>query len=255
MSLAISINQFLATEMWKALEHLEKAPNELLWQQFHHTFKGNSSYCSLPWLHEFWDKIEHSDACLDNKISETKRVLMNHDFYPEDKNFTWDEVISWLKDWSQEASFRIGKEIYPLTVNASPVIKKQFAPKQILPFFIHLIHNSLEHGIECPAMRQAKNKPFKGRLWLEVSMTAEQQTIIFGDDGQGVDSQRTKDLGQSPCPSENKDFLWSGKGLGLYDLTQQISSSGGSIQFSSTPFQGFKIIIEMPLSQKAVKVA
>ena len=255
MGLAVSINHFLASEMWKSLERLEQNPSDLLWSQFHHTFKGNSAYCDLPWLHQFWSQIEQSKATTITKIFETKKVLMSHEFFPKDKNFTWEEVIAWLKDWSQEASYRIGKEIYPLTINVSPVIKKQIAPKEVLPYFIHLIHNSLEHGIECPAMRQAKNKPLKGRVWLEIVVSDHQQKIIFGDDGQGADFSKTKTLGQTPCPSEKKDFLWSGKGLGLYDLTQQISSVGGRVSFNSTPFQGFMAIIEIPHSQKAVKIA
>jgi hypothetical protein len=255
MGLAVSINQFLANEMWKGLERLERNPNELSWKQFHHTFKGNSGYCDLPWLNDFFAKIEHSNASTITKILETKKVLMSHDFFSEDKSFTWEEVIAWLKDWSSEASFRIGKDIFPLTVNVSPVVKKQVAPKEVLPYFIHLIHNSLEHGIECPAMRQAKNKPLKGRVWIEISLTDHHQKITFGDDGQGVCGERVKELGHTPCPSEKTDFVWSGKGLGLYDLTQQISSVGGVVTFSSTPFQGFMAIIEIPHSQKAVKIA
>ncbi|GEM_PF-3923320 len=256
MGLASTINHFLATEMWTALDRLDGTYcSDLLWKQFVHTYKGNSSYCALPWLHDFWNEIEESTSSTQNKIQQTKRVLMKHDFFPEDKNFTWDEVISWLKDWSAEASYRIGKDIFPLTVNATPVIKKQMAPKEILPYFIHLIHNSLEHGIECPAMRKAKDKPLKGRIWIEVTMTDHSQKIIFGDDGLGQDKTKIASLGNGPCPSEGKDYLWSGKGLGLYDLSQQINSVGGQVSFSSTPFQGFKVEIEIPYSQKMVKTA
>lgn len=255
MGLATSINQFLASEIWKDLESLERTPSEVKWKQFHHTYKGNSAYCDLPWLHEFWAMIENKPDSITTKIFETKRILMTHQFFPEDKDFTWEEVIAWLKDWSQEASYRVGKEIYPLTINVSPVLKKQIAPKTILPYFIHMIHNSLEHGIECPAMRQAFHKPTKGRLWLEVEMTDSHQKITFGDDGQGTPSTRLQQLGHSPCPTTEQNFHFSGKGLGLYGLTQQMSLVGGTVKFSSTPFQGFKAEITIPHSQKVVKVA
>ncbi len=255
MGLAVSINQFLANEIWESIAVLERSPSEQLWKQFHHTFKGNTAYCNLPELHKFWATIEISPLPVPMKILETKRVLMENKLFPESKTFTWEEVTIWLRDWSTEAAFRAGKNIYPLTINISPVIKKQIAPKEVLPYFIHLIHNSLEHGIECPAMRNVSGKPVKGRIWLEVEMSDSIQKITFGDDGKGLAQEKLKHLGESPCPTQDPQFHFSGKGLGLYDLTQQISSAGGKVSFSSTPFQGFKAEITVPHSQKSVKVA
>lgn len=256
MGLGIAINQLLAEEMWKGLLDLEQNHStQLRWEQFLHTFKGNAAYCDLPWLHDFLNQIEKKQIDFTKKISETKRVLMSHQFLSQNQNVTWEEVIYWLRDWSSEASFKIGKEIYPLTINASPKIKKQFAPQMVLPYFIHLIHNSLEHGIECPAMRKAKDKPIKGRIWLEVSQDDEFEKICFGDDGVGLPPGRLQILGSSPCPTMDKKFVWSGQGLGLYDLSQQISQFGGKVHFSSTPFQGFKVEIRIPLSQKMSKAA
>ena len=250
-----AINQLLADEMWKSLRTLESAPSPLQWQQFLHTFKGNAGYCNLPWLPEFLATIDEQDLSLIDKIQVTKRELMKQHFVSQDQELTWDEAIRWLRDTSLEASFHSGKEIYPLTVNIVPQIKTQIAPKAILPYFIHLIHNSLEHGIECPAVRKIKEKPLKGRLWIEVVNKEGHQYISFGDDGMGTPAGRLEILGSSPCPTMDKKFLWSGKGLGLYDLTQQINALGGAIKFSSTPFQGFKVEMMIPLSQKMVKAA
>ena len=58
---------------------------------------------------------------------------------------------------------------------------------------IHLVRNSIDHGIEKPADRAAAHKPATGRLTLAVSqLDGSKVEIVFADDGAGIDVEKVK---------------------------------------------------------------
>ena len=60
--------------------------------------------------------------------------------------------------------------------------------------FIHLIRNSMDHGIESKSERQAKGKEPFGTLNLELKVSQDKLMIYFSDDGQGLMINRIRDL-------------------------------------------------------------
>lgn len=55
---------------------------------------------------------------------------------------------------------------------------------------VHLVRNSLDHGIEKPEVREAAGKPRKGRMRLEARQEGDQIVISVADDGAGIDPGR-----------------------------------------------------------------
>jgi two-component system chemotaxis sensor kinase CheA len=57
---------------------------------------------------------------------------------------------------------------------------------------VHLIRNSIDHGIESPEARRAKGKPERGTLSISASQKGHQIVIEISDDGKGIDIDKVK---------------------------------------------------------------
>ena len=55
---------------------------------------------------------------------------------------------------------------------------------------IHLVRNSLDHGLEMPDAREANGKPRKGTIRLEARQEGDQIVVSIRDDGAGIDPER-----------------------------------------------------------------
>lgn len=136
---------------------------------------------------------------------------------------------------------------------------------------IHLIRNSIDHGIEKADERVANGKPPTGKLVLEAKNAGGDVWIIVKDDGRGLNKEkileRAKANGLLFKPeSELTDreiysfiFLpgfstkesvteFSGRGVGMDIVTKNIEMVGGSVHVDSTPGEGTTFTIRFPLT-------
>ena len=133
---------------------------------------------------------------------------------------------------------------------------------------IHLIRNSIDHGIEPTRGKLAK--PNTGTIDLRFSLEKGQLTIIIKDDGRGIDQERlierAVELGylersksRTITADEVNHLIFkegfstkstknsiSGQGLGMSIIRESVLEKNGMIQVSSKPNQGCKITISIP---------
>lgn len=136
---------------------------------------------------------------------------------------------------------------------------------------IHLIRNSIDHGIEKADERVAKGKPPTGKLILEAKNAGGDVWITVKDDGRGLNKEkileraRTNGLIFKP-ESELSDreiysfiFLpgfstkesvteYSGRGVGMDIVTKNVEMVGGSIHVDSVPGEGTTFSMRFPLT-------
>lgn len=136
---------------------------------------------------------------------------------------------------------------------------------------MHLIRNSVDHGIEPAAERVAKGKPETGTITLEAKNTNGEVWIMVRDDGRGLDrakilaKAKAQGLLQKP-ESELSDkeidsliFLpgfstndrvteYSGRGVGMDVVMKNIQAIGGSVLVDSNPGMGITITLKIPLT-------
>jgi two-component system chemotaxis sensor kinase CheA len=129
-------------------------------------------------------------------------------------------------------------------------------PDRWQPFWAaaaHVLHNSLEHGIESPEDRLHEGKPAAGELTLSVRWEPEGIFVSFQDDGRGIDwlavARKASQLG---LPSSTRDelvaalFMDPKHGLGaVWAATDQL---GGAVQVESVPGRGTTIRFWFPPS-------
>jgi len=135
---------------------------------------------------------------------------------------------------------------------------------------MHLVRNSLDHGIEGQDERVAAGKPAQGRLSLNAYHESGSVVIEVTDDGSGLDKQRILakaiERGLVDADAELDDDAihqlifapgfstaaavtnLSGRGVGMDVVKRNIESLRGQIRIASQPGRGTTILIRLPLT-------
>lgn len=141
---------------------------------------------------------------------------------------------------------------------------------------IHLIRNSVGHGVETPEIRKQKGKPQEGTITLSASSESDTVCIKIKDDGAGIDPTIIKKKAvekklislHDASAMSDKDSLMlifepgfstteqitaiSGRGVGMDVVKRALDSIGGTIQVDSMIGEGTIISLRLP-SSMAVK--
>ena len=135
---------------------------------------------------------------------------------------------------------------------------------------VHLIRNSLDHGLEPPAERVAAGKPETGKLQIEARHAGGNVVISVKDDGRGIDAEKvaekarargligeteTVDLARATELLFHPGFSTadttsdiSGRGVGMDAVRVAIRELGGEVTLTSEPGQGTCAEIRLPLT-------
>jgi two-component system chemotaxis sensor kinase CheA len=128
----------------------------------------------------------------------------------------------------------------------------------------HLLRNTLEHGLEALAERQAAGKNPEGSFKLKASHLGGAFVLEVEDDGRGILLSRIRaraqelswlQAGEEPTPATLIDFLFKpgfaplhaqGRVAGLEDMEQRVQKLKGSIRVQSQEGEGCRIILRLP---------
>jgi two-component system chemotaxis sensor kinase CheA len=143
---------------------------------------------------------------------------------------------------------------------------------------VHLLRNSIDHGIEKPSVRSAAGKNETGTIYLRAYHSGNHVFIEIEDDGAGINKQRvlekalengiiTKEMSENLTDKQCFELLFasgfstaevisdiSGRGVGLDVVKNKIESLGGSISVDSTPGFGTIFSIQLPLTLSIMSV-
>ncbi|MFJ7660953.1 chemotaxis protein CheW [Lysinibacillus sp. NPDC097162] len=143
---------------------------------------------------------------------------------------------------------------------------------------VHLIRNSVDHGIENPTARRAKGKPEEGTVVLRAYHSGNYVFIEIEDDGAGINRDKVLSKAiskgivtheQSLAMTDNQinelilasgfstaDVISdvSGRGVGLDVVKTTIESLGGNISIESTQDVGSIFSIQLPLTLSIISV-
>ncbi|RRS05250.1 hybrid sensor histidine kinase/response regulator [Aquabacterium soli] len=142
--------------------------------------------------------------------------------------------------------------------------------------FEHLLRNSVTHGIEAPASRQAQGKEPMGTIIVAVHQEGNEVAIEFRDDGAGLDLERIRrkaeaqqllvpgaeaseaDLAQlifTPGFSTAESVTeLAGRGIGMDVVRAEVNAMGGRIETATAAGQGTSFKLILPLTTAVTKV-
>ncbi len=169
----------------------------------------------------------------------------------------------------RDLSGELNKQIDFETDGAETELDKNVIEKLGDPL-VHLIRNSIDHGIESPEDRLAAGKSRHGRIKLSAQHAGAYVHITISDDGKGLDAERirqkaiSKGLLSADARIDDKTLFEmifhagfstaqsvtsvSGRGVGMDVVASSIDSLGGNIDISSTPGVGTEIALKLPLT-------
>lgn len=168
-----------------------------------------------------------------------------------------------------DISTKLNKKITLKLVGESTEVDKAVV-ELINDPLVHLIRNSLDHGIEMPADRIAAGKPEMGTIELKAYHRGGHIVIEIVDDGRGLDKNKLlskaieKGLVEESAILSDKQIFElifmpgfstaeqltdiSGRGVGMDVVRRNIQSLGGNIDIISDLGKGTTIAIHLPLT-------
>ncbi|RNA69574.1 chemotaxis protein CheA [Alteribacter keqinensis] len=143
---------------------------------------------------------------------------------------------------------------------------------------VHLLRNSIDHGVETPSERIKKGKPEQGTIHLKAYHSGNHVFIEVADDGAGIDRDKVlaKAVSKGAVPEKGKENLSdsevynllfssglstrdeisdiSGRGVGLDVVKSKIESLGGNVTISSKKDEGTTFSVQLPLTLSIISV-
>ena len=177
----------------------------------------------------------------------------------------------------REMSRTQGKEVDLLVENADIGVDRSMLG-DVRDALVHLLRNSVDHGVESPDTRQQLGKPLNGRIRIRVRVDGDMLHIEVEDDGRGIDPERLRQAAiskrlinavQAAALSEREaiELMFrpgfstrdqvselSGRGVGMDVVKRKVETLGGSVGVSSRIGRGTTITLRLPQSLALMKV-
>ncbi|MEZ3115730.1 ATP-binding protein [Halobaculum sp. MBLA0147] len=143
---------------------------------------------------------------------------------------------------------------------------------------VHILRNAVDHGIEPPEERVAAGKPETGTIELTATRERDHVNIVVEDDGAGIDAdalrEKAVDEGvkteaevEAMADSEARELIFhpgfstneevtdvSGRGVGMDVVRTTVKELDGSVSLESTPGEGSRFEIRLPVTVAIVRV-
>jgi len=168
----------------------------------------------------------------------------------------------------RDLSTRLGKQVRLRTVGEGTELDKGLIEKIADPL-VHLVRNSIDHGLEMPDVRRDAGKDETGTITLAASHQGGHIVIEVSDDGRGLNRdkilakahERGLAVPDNPTDSQVWDLIFqpgfstadavtdlSGRGVGMDVVRRNIQALGGEVQIESSLGSGTRTLIRLPLT-------
>ncbi len=178
-------------------------------------------------------------------------------------------TFSKFKRLVRDLSQSLGKQIDLVTEGGETELDKTVIEKLNDPL-VHIIRNSIDHGVETPAAREAAGKSSSGTVLLKAEHSGASVVITIKDDGKGLNRtailEKAVEKGVVPQGTELSDeevyqlifaagfstaqnvTQVSGRGVGMDVVRKEIDALGGSVSVNSEENVGTSITLTIPLT-------
>ncbi|RMF60664.1 MAG: hybrid sensor histidine kinase/response regulator [Calditrichaeota bacterium] len=202
------------------------------------------------------------ETSIDKLMEEAKKLLL----------LPFDSISRGFPKMVRDLATSLGKKA-EITIEGKEVeIDKRILEEMKDPL-IHLIRNSVDHGLEYPEERIRLGKPAQGKITLRVSpRDSGKVEILVSDDGAGIDVEKVKKaalengiisekIAHSMTEEEALSLIFisristseiiteiSGRGMGMSIVKEKVENLGGEIKVSTKPNLGTTFRLILPLT-------
>lgn len=188
----------------------------------------------------------------------------------------FDFIVSGFQRTVRDLARDMDKQIHLEVTGASVEIDKTVLDALKDPL-MHLIRNSIDHGIEKPAERTRRGKSPIGLIQINVEQRGSEIIIVIADDGRGIDLQRirrslvkqkimSEPEAQAISDDEARFYIFhpgfttsdkvtsvSGRGMGMDIVRDRVESLRGRINVQSEAGQGTTVRLNVPVSLTRIR--
>ncbi|MDH5545806.1 MAG: chemotaxis protein CheW [Gammaproteobacteria bacterium] len=209
------------------------------------------------------EKLKDGLVQLERNTRELQESVMRIRMLPI--SFAFQRFPRMVRDLSQ----KLNKHVELILLGEQTELDKTVMEKIGDPL-VHLVRNSVDHGVETPDIRKANGKPETGTVTLNAYHQGGNIVIEINDDGAGINKERVLAkarerglIAQEETPSDERiyDMIFhpgfstaeivsdvSGRGVGMDVVKKNIRALGGTIEVKSTPGLGSTFTIRLPLT-------
>jgi len=204
------------------------------------------------------------NGLVDTLLADVKKVLM----------LPFSTLLETFPKFIRDLAREQGKEV-DFSITGGEVEIDRRILQEIKDPLLHLVRNSLDHGLETPAERRRRGKPVPGRLSITIAQRDSGKVeISVADDGSGLDPEAIKAAAlkkgiispaeaEALTPTEARFLICrsgvstspiittlSGRGLGMAIVQEKVAKLGGSLQVESETGAGtiFRLILPLTLA-------
>ncbi|MBW4862832.1 MAG: chemotaxis protein CheA [Paeniclostridium sp.] len=210
------------------------------------------------------DNFEKQARRLHQLTNELQDVVMSIRMVPISSTFTKMQRV--VRDMSRKT----GKSVDLKLIGEQTEVDKNIL-ENISDPLMHMIRNSMDHGVETPEERKLTSKPEKATIVLEAKNTGGDVVIVIKDDGRGLNKEAiakkaiekgiTNKSLEDISDKEAYNFIlapgfstkeavseYSGRGVGMDVVYTNIRKLRGSITIDSEHGKGTMIVLRIPLT-------
>lgn len=208
------------------------------------------------------ERLQQALAQLEHNTRDLQESVMSIRMLPI--SFIFSRFPRLVRDTSQ----RLGKQVELQLHGEHTELDKSVIEKLGDPL-THIVRNSIDHGIETPAERQAAGKPASGTVRLSASHQGGSIVVEVSDDGRGLSRERilakAREKGLAAHEGMSDAEVWqlvflpgfstaetvtelSGRGVGMDVVRRNIQAMGGRIDIDSAAGMGTRLSIRLPLT-------
>ena len=222
-----------------------------------------------PTIANLEDRELHDRLDQLNKITEQLR-----DRILSIRMFPVKNVFSKLTRQMRDLSKKSGKQI-KLTIQGDETLVDKTIIDSIYAPLMHIMRNTVDHGIETPEERKAVGKPQEGTVQLSAHHLGDSILIELRDDGRGLDRQKLLSkalerglISERENLTDQQIFMFiftsgvstakevtdiSGRGVGMDVVKREVEKLRGKISVETEAGKGTAFLIKLPLTTSIIE--
>jgi chemosensory pili system protein ChpA (sensor histidine kinase/response regulator) len=175
----------------------------------------------------------------------------------------------------RQASKETGKQVR-LDITGGHIEMDRGVLDRMTAAFEHVLRNCVVHGVELPKVRLAAGKPAEGRINIQLAQELNDVSVVFQDDGAGLDLNRLREKavsmglktdGETLTDAQAADLIFSpgvttaseisslaGRGVGMDVVRNDVVALGGRVETSTQKGEGTAFKLVLPLTTAVTQV-
>ncbi|MCR4741308.1 MAG: response regulator [Treponema sp.] len=185
-----------------------------------------------------FQEISENISVLENQSVDIQKNIIALRMLP------FDMILRPIKRSIVSEALKVGKNI-DFDIPQSEITIDKFILEKLPAILIHLVRNSIDHGIETKEERLKLGKSENGKISVSISQVSNRIFINVKDDGHGIDYEKIKAKALKVFPEKENEILSADKN----DLLQFIFAAGFSTKEQQTELSGRGIGLDVVRSE------